>query len=140
MLNFKREKNKKIDCIIDILRLKFPSIIVIYLYGSFVKNQENKNSDIDIAFLDFNKHSRLELFHLSNELSVKVNQDVELLDLKNSSITMKWQVISTGKPVYIQDQYKLEVFEMIIFSSYFEFNEMRKHIIEDIYKRGSIYG
>jgi predicted nucleotidyltransferase len=117
--------------IIDFLENKFPELSGIYIYGSYAINQENQESDIDIAFLTEEKITTVEKWKIQEELAAKLDKDVDLVDLKNASVVLRKEIIEKGKLIYSTNQYKVESFEMTTLSMYIDLNETRKNILND---------
>lgn len=128
--------------ITSFLKYKLPSIKGIYLFGSYADGTANSESDVDIAFL-LEKPEKLDsyfLFSLADELGSLLTRDVDLVDLQNTSIDFRFVIISCGKRIFCSDKAFCDTFEMTTYSMYLRFEEERKPIIEDIKKRGRIYG
>lgn len=117
-----------------------PGVQAVYLFGSFASASEQKSSDIDIAFLNEKKLSNVDVYRYAQELAVVFNRDVDLLDLSSASTVMRMQVVSKGRRLYCYDDYKINTFEMMVYSMYLRFQEERKDILKTIKDRGNIYG
>lgn len=124
---------------IQILKEEF-NPIVIYLFGSAVRNELRKDSDIDIAFLTDNDIDTYECFMKAQELADIFKRDVDLINLNISSTVFKAQVVGTGKRIYCSDETKRMYFEMRALKSYAMLNEEREVILKKIKERGSVYG
>ena len=61
----------------DFLFSKYP-IKELALFGSFARNEQNGNSDIDIL-VEFNKNVGLEFIELADELEELINLKVDLV-------------------------------------------------------------
>ncbi len=128
--------------IVECLREKMPFVKGIYLFGSRTDGAANGDSDFDIAFLNehtVQKDTRRD-FNLSIELGSLLNATVDLVDLQHSRTDFRFIIVSTGERIYCADQVFCDTFDMVSYSMYHRFEEERKPIIEDIKKRGSIYG
>jgi uncharacterized protein len=125
--------------IIQVLNEKL-SPYLIFLFGSIVKGTTHKNSDIDIAFISEDKQlDQYELFMLSQELASKLNVEVDLIDLNQSSTVFQAQVVHTGKVIYCSDFKKKALFELKTFKMYTKLNEERSPILKKVNESGSIY-
>lgn len=125
--------------IIDALS-KTASPFLIYLFGSYVKQTEHPDSDIDIAFLSKDKKlGKYELFLIAQDIASKLNRDVDLIDLNQASTVFQAQVISTGKVIYNIDNREKSQFEMKILKMYAKLNEERAPILERINESGTIH-
>jgi predicted nucleotidyltransferase len=104
--------------------------------------EERPDSDWDIAFLTDHdtKIDPVERWKVQEKLAALLGEDVDLVDLQAASTVMRFEVITTSKRIYCTDEYYCGVFEMLTFSYHQWLNENRKFILEDIRKRGSVYG
>jgi len=50
------------------------------------------------------------------------------------------QIVSRGTRLYCADQIECDTYDNYIYSSYARLNEERSGILEDIAKRGTVYG
>ncbi len=130
--------DERLQIIVDFLVEKVSPFLII-MFGSSVKGNMNKDSDIDIAFLSNKKIDKYELFMLSQELAVKLNRDMDLIDLNQASTVFQAQVIHTGKVIYCSDEQQKAQFELKTLKMYIKLNEERLPIMEKIEESGSIY-
>lgn len=113
---------------------------LIYLFGSYSKGTNNKDSDVDLAFLSNTELSDYDIYILSQELAEALEIEVDLVDLKKASTVFKAQVVGTGKTIYCKDDTKRMYFEMQAFKDYAVLNEERSIILDSIKERGNVYG
>lgn len=119
--------SEKKTIIIDFLKEKV-SPELIYIFGSYAKNSERNNSDIDIAFLSEKKVDEYNLFLLAQKLAEKLRKEVDLVDIKKVSTVFKVQIIQ-GELIFNIDNYKKDNFELTTFREYAKLNEERKEIL-----------
>lgn len=117
--------------IIDLLKKMIPDLLGIYIFGSYADNTMTPESDIDIAFLSFQKISPVEKWKIQEELASILNQDVDLIDLKDATIILRTEVVEKGKLIFSGDSYQVNHFEMITYSMYADLNETRMDILND---------
>lgn len=133
------ELNSKIQAEIINFLVEKISPTLIYIFGSTVKGTANMNSDIDIAYLSNQKMDEYETFMLAQELAGKINNDVDLIDLKKASTVFQSQVVSTGKVIYcLNDEARMN-FEMKTLKMYAKLNEERQGIIDKVEESGSVF-
>jgi predicted nucleotidyltransferase len=125
--------------IADYLRERVGAYLVI-LFGSHSKGMARGDSDIDIAYLSDTQLGSYEIFLVAQELANQVGCEVDLLDLKVASTVMKAQVISSGQVIYCIDEVRRMYFYMRSLKEYAMLNEERAVILQDIIRRGSVYG
>lgn len=133
-------KKEAEQIIINLLQEKLDPFI-IYLFGSTVKGRARQDSDIDIAFVK-NEDPPIEkydLFLIAQELASRLNQDVDLIDLYQSSTVFQAQVVHTGEIIYCSDEQQKAQFEMKAFKMYTQLNEERAPILKEVSERGTIY-
>jgi len=124
-------KKKTEILIAEYLKDQIPGLIAIYIFGSMADNSATPGSDIDIAFLTFQKISAVEKWKIQEELASKLNQDVDLIDLKDATTILQTEVIEKGILIYSGDSYQVNHFEMITYSMYADLNESRQDILND---------
>jgi predicted nucleotidyltransferase len=129
--------------IIETLRDAISGLLAIYLFGSRAQGRESLSSDTDIAFLRAwgqPAPTPLERWELQEKLASVLNVDVDLLDLSAASTVMRFEVLSKDQRIFCAEEEECAVFEMLTYSFYQKLEEERKLILQDIAKRGSIYG
>ncbi|GAB1453999.1 type II toxin-antitoxin system antitoxin [Draconibacterium sp.] len=117
--------------IIEHLRARIPKLLGIYIFGSYADNTATKNSDIDIAFLSFEKITPVEKWRIQEELASILDINIDLVDLKDATVVLRAEVVEKGKLIYSSDQYQVDYFEMTTYSMYADFNETRAEILND---------
>lgn len=117
--------------IIDFLKKQIPELLGIYIFGSYADNTVTGESDIDIAFLTFQKISAVEKWEIQEKLASLLDNDVDLIDLKDATTVLRAEVVEKGKLIYTSNQYQVDYFEMITYSMYADLNETRKDILND---------
>lgn len=98
----KTEKKNKIDEL-KFLFEKEKDIVLAFLFGSFAKNREILESDVDIGiYLD--KEWDLEKIHkLWNRIERIVERNVDLIILNEARPTIAWEALR-GIPLKIKDR------------------------------------
>ena len=130
----------KMGTLVERLREEFPELISIYRFGSFGTEYERPASDLDLAVYAGPPLPAMKLWRLAQELAAEVGRDVDLVDLASASTVMRVQVIHEGERVYCADEVACETFEDYAYSSYARLNEERRGILQDILRRGNVYG
>lgn len=117
--------------IIDFIRKNISDIISIYIFGSYAANQQTPTSDLDIAYLATNKTDSVEKWEIQENLASLLNIDVDLVDLQETSVILRTEVIEKGKLIFSSNKYKTDYFEMTTYSMYADLNESRADILND---------
>ncbi|MGB3684138.1 MAG: nucleotidyltransferase domain-containing protein [Rubrobacteraceae bacterium] len=136
----KNSTEKPLAEAIDELKRKIPELVAIYRFGSFGTDHERPDSDLDLAVYAGSSLSVVRLWDVAQELATLVGRNVDIVDLATASTVMRSQVIHGGERVYCADELDCETFENYVYSSYARLNEERREILQDILRRGSIYG
>ena len=114
----------------------------IILFGSYARQTQNEESDIDIAILPKKQISKKEIFDLKQELEDLCNKDIDLINLKDENIGdgFKYEILMNGMVLYVEDEIKFDLYKIRVIREYLELNESRQSIVERIKKGGDIYG
>jgi len=129
---------KILDQAIAKIREAFPDVVAVYSFGSFGTKHETATSDLDLAILMKKKIDRVTLWELAQEIAIKIDKNVDLIDLLQTSTILRFQIINNGKRIYCKDKRTCDSFENTIDSEYLNFRQLRAELIEDIKKRGRI--
>ncbi|MEI6856695.1 nucleotidyltransferase domain-containing protein [Psychrilyobacter sp.] len=116
---------------------KIKKIDGVYIFGSISRGELREESDIDIAVIgDFNFSDKLDFIcDLENFLEKKV----DLIDFNNSNLNFQAEIITNGRLIYCLDIEKNDLLEYKILAKYLVFEEDRKIVLDEIYKRGSVF-
>jgi uncharacterized protein len=121
------------DAIIKVVLEYYPNVQGIYLFGSYMTEDEWPDSDVDIALLlppgDARKERTLAMSDCSLALANFLGKDVDLLNVRTVSTVFQKEIISKGRLLYCADQYAVDEFEMLTISYYQKLNEERADII-----------
>lgn len=124
------EENAEIQ-IIDLLKSKIPKLVGIYIFGSYADNTATRESDIDIAFLSFERITAVEKWKIQEELASILDKDIDLVDLKDATVILRAEVVEKGKLIFSGNKYQVDYFEMTTYSMYADLNESRAEILND---------
>lgn len=111
---------------------KFYMVEVVYIFGSFV-NSENFN-DIDVALLiskELNPYERFKFAmkvarELERAMKPRIEFDVKILNY--SPIEFQYEVLKTGKAVFVRDKVKKEEYEAATISKYLDFRVVAEQL------------
>lgn len=134
-----KDLNEVKECIcnkINILLEQF-DIKLIYIFGSYAKGTNNKNSDVDIAVL-LDKYTPYDKINLISELVGILNRsDIDVVILNDANPILKFQVIKYGKIIYMVSEYEKVIFESKTMDEYMDmefFRKRQKQIMDIIFK------
>ena len=100
----------------------------------------SKQSDIDLAFLTFEKIDNVKRWEIQEELAKQLDSNIDLVDLNAASTVMQFQVVSNGERIFTRDYKKAMNYEDQVHFLYLDLCELRQPIINNIKESGSIYG
>ncbi len=127
----------------DNLLLQFPELQAIYVYGSVAAGTEGPDSDLDIGVLlpplRAKELGSLALSSAKIDLESVSGREVDLVNLRCTSIVLQKEAIANGARVYTGDRYAAEVYEMLVLSLYGKLNEERAEILADVARTGRAY-
>lgn len=129
-----------LDGIVTMLRAALPTLELLYLFGSRARGVGQPGSDVDLAVHAGGRIPREECFRLQEQLARHLHRDVDLIDLSSATTVMRIQVIEHGNVLYEREANMRARFEMTSMSAYARLNEERRGILEDVRKRGTVYG
>lgn len=124
-------------------KLKELKVIIVYLFGSYLSETTNFQSDIDIGILfldDSYIKNKLKIYtELYKIFSETFPQgEVDIVFLNEAPLTLKFEVVTHGKPIYfenIEDHYN---FKERVIKEYIDFkpllNEQDKELLKRIEK------
>ena len=127
------------DPFIQILQKRVPELLAVYAFGSRVRGSAGAESDLDLAILVAGYADPLALFYLSGELAELAGCPADLLDLRAASTVMQYQIITTGVRWWARDL-QAALFETAILSEKTALDSARAGLLDDIQRRGSVYG
>ncbi len=134
------EQNPNDQTLVQILKDKIPNLRLLYFFGSAAIGEENKESDIDLAFLSSDKIGQVERFNIQCDIANILNRDVDLVDLKQASEVMRAEVLISGRLIFCVDPNEQAEYEVLVCSRYAHLNEERAEILTDFYSSDSTDG
>jgi len=123
-----------IEQIIATVRQALPDVQAIYVFGSFGTPFFKADSDIDIAVMSVADLTPIKRWHATEEIAQLLNRNIDLIDIRQASTVMRFQIISTGKRIYCKTETECEIYEDYAYSSYIRFNDERKQLLEETAK------
>ena len=123
--------------IIDFLT-KETNCYSIVIFGSFARNTQRIDSDIDIAIKTDKKLGNKDIFHLQNTLANMLNIDVDLIDLASDlGYGFRYEILINGVLIYCTRKFEFDLYKLRMFREYLELNESRAEILKNI-KEGKV--
>ena len=112
----------------------------IVLFGSYSRNTQNEESDIDIAFKSKREISKKEIFYLKQEMEEVAKKEIDLINLDDIGDAFRYEILINGNTLYCENELKFELYKLDMYREFLELNEGRMSIIERIKKGDTIYG
>lgn len=112
----------------------------IIIFGSYSRNTQKPESDIDIAIKSEVTIQPKKLYEIKIKLENILEKDVDLIDLDNTQDGIRYEILINGVAIYIKNELQFELYKLDMYREYLELNESRKMIIDNIKNGGSIYG
>lgn len=125
--------------LLDLLCSRVPGLLAIYAFGSRIQGTAGPQSDLDLAVLVAGYADPLDLWALAGDLADLAGCPVDLLDLRAASTVMQYQIISTGQRCWAKDA-QAALYEAAILSEKTALDTARAGLLDDIQKRGTVYG
>ena len=104
------------------------SIVSVYLFGSILKGNAGKTSDIDLAFLLDEKAYKSDAIiamssaHLiAAKVGTQLDRETDVTILNSASLEIAYEVVTTGKCLFEIDQDLRMEYEIKIKGMYFDF-------------------
>lgn len=134
------EIKKELEIIKEYIIKEFAPLAII-LFGSFSRNSQNEESDIDIAIIS-DVIDKKSIFEEKQKLQELTKKDIDLINLKSEEIydSIRYEILMNGIILYCKDEYKYDSYKIDMIREYIELNESRQDIIERIKNGGTIYG
>lgn len=113
------------------------NVELAYVFGSLARNNNGHREphDLDLAVLPVKRGTESGR-NLWEDIMTAVGTDrVDLINLAIASPVLRYEIMSTGKPIYIRDQEAKEAFEMNTLREYRDTAYMRQEQMKDLRKR-----
>lgn len=128
------------EAVVAKLRERLGDLKAVYRYGSAGGIYQRTDSDLDLAVLAGHRLSFAEQCTLAAELSQLAGRNADLNDLRRLPVTLRVQIVTAGVRIYAAHAPEAEEYDSRTLSDYARLNEERRGILEDIRRRGRIYG
>lgn len=125
--------------LIQYIRTQLDDVSAIYAFGSRVRDQDNAQSDLDLAVLLPEPLPPLTLWAMSDALCAMVNCPVDLIDLRRASTVMQDQIVNTGLRLWEKKQ-EGQWFEVYVCNDKLDLDARRSDLLNDIQHSGQVYG
>lgn len=100
----------------------------IVIFGSYSRNTQNAESDVDIAIKLAKSIQPKQLLEIRGKLEDILQKDVDLIDLDNTQDGIRYEILINGITIYAKDEMQFELYKLDMYREYLELNESRQHI------------
>lgn len=118
----KKKLETKLNTIVSVYNIK-----LLYIFGSYAKEQNNEKSDLDIAILLGDGYNPMSKLNIIGELIDIFNRDdIDLVILNDANPVLKHQIIKYGKVLYMDSEETKVNFEVKVLKEYMDMEHFRK--------------
>lgn len=130
---------KDLNEVVNILKNNLNDLIekydikLIYIFGSYAKGKNDKNSDLDIAVLLEKGYNPLDKLSLIGDFTdIFKRNDIDLVILNDANPVLEHQVIKYGKLAYLKDEDVKVFYEVRVLKEYMDMEYFRNTQMEYI--------
>lgn len=132
-------REEKLEKIKDII-LNSMEVDAIVLFGSYARNRERQDSDIDIAIKPSEKIEKTKLLKLQTSIEEIIDTEIHLINLNEIEEDFRYDILITGKTLYARDEVQFIEYKLRAYSDYLELSEDRRIIVNKLKDGGTLYG
>ena len=119
----------------DLLKELLPELKLAYLYGSQTDGTATPESDVDLAFLSCLPIPSIQRFDIAQELTERLNLNVDLVDLSEAGALLKTEIIMKGRQL-VGTKLDADYFAMHVLRDYQDYKyhvaDIEAKILQDI--------
>jgi predicted nucleotidyltransferase len=134
------ERQAIFDTARDTVLASLPEAWAIYVYGSFAREEDWPDSDLDIAVLLPPEQRIPDLLQLMGDISTRIHRDVDVVDLRRVGDVLRREVLESGRSLFESDPEKVLAWEASAMSRYAHYREEVRDILDDFRRTGIGYG
>lgn len=121
-----------------VLLKHFPDAQAAWLFGSFGTEYERPDSDVDVGLLLPQKAGAEDIFGCRYALEETLSRSVDLVDLRGTNTVFQFEVVRTGRPLFIADKTAADIYEMLAISFYQKLQQEGAGILEAVEESGRV--
>ncbi len=133
------DREEKINKIKEII-LNTVDVEGIVLFGSYARNRERPDSDIDVAIKPADSIDKNVLVELQDSIEQAIDTDLHLINLDLIEEDFRYDILITGKTLYVKDEIEFWEYKFRAYSDYLELSEDRQIIVKKLKEGGTLYG
>lgn len=116
-----------------------PGIEALYVFGSRARGDARPDSDLDLAVLGRAPLDPLRRFEAQRELSVLLDIDVDLIDLRAASSLLRSEVVNGGKTLFQRDADYVLAFEAGVLGEYADLLDATRALRDQVRASGRVH-
>jgi predicted nucleotidyltransferase len=133
------ERQAIFDTARDTVLATLPEVWAIYVYGSFARDEDWPDSDLDIAVLLPPEQRVPDLLQLMGDISKRIHRDVDVVDLRRTGDVLRREVLESGRSLFESDPEKVLVWEASAMTRYAHYLDEVRDILDDFRRTGIGY-
>lgn len=106
--------------------------IAVYIFGSFVRNEEKEDSDLDLAILS-NPGFNLDISQLREKIWSIIRIEPQIVDLRKVNLIFQQRILSEGLLIYESDYLKRADFVEKVIIEYCDFEPVYRKALADFF-------
>jgi predicted nucleotidyltransferase len=133
------ERERVLSAVRDSVLEALPDAVAIYVYGSIARGDEGPGSDVDVAVLLPPQRRIDDPLGLMSAIAARVGRDVDVVDLRGASDTLRGEVLREGRTVFAADADAVLDWEASAMSRYARHREEIRDLLGDFGRTGVGY-
>ena len=125
--------------ILQAVRAEVAGARAVYLFGSVAQGESRPDSDLDIAVALDGRADPVALWEAAGRIADRLHRRVDLVDLLAAPTTLQYEIVAKGRRLFAADR-TVGDYELFVMSERHDLELKRRPIIDDIYRRGRVYG
>lgn len=101
---------------------KYPSVLAVYLFGSYATGKPRFDSDVDLAVVPRNEKAREQILEMMADLTRQVYDRIDLVILDTTDIVMKFEAVRPNRVLYQASGFDSAKYYSLIMQQYFDFS------------------
>lgn len=133
------ERERVLSAVRDSVLEALPDAVAIYVYGSIARGDEGPGSDVDVAVLLPPQRRIDDPLGLMSAIAARVGRDVDVVDLRGASDTLRGEVLREGRTVFAAYADAVLDWEASAMSRYARHREEIRDLLGDFGRTGVGY-
>ena len=113
------DKQKVVNCLKEFFSEK-KDIRVVYLFGSFAREEHDSISDVDVGIVGAEELPILRLARFTEELKEKLDREVDVVDLRDKGFRFVHNILKDAEVIVNKDEELRVDFESYILVRYLD--------------------